>query len=191
MSIETEAIKTKAEKLAEKMNNITNSFIGKADVIDDMNVESEELESLVGEVVSTDEDKSLLSPSQALNLNMLVEDFKYVRNTLKTNADEGRRIISNVTLSILSFDEDTSLADKAMLISAFADVNKSVAVNMDLYLKTYKEISTILVQLDKINDTQDKINGVDNSDRPEKEINTTDIIKQLNSLTKNKRDNDA
>jgi len=186
-----EDVETRANQLKEKMNKITKNFSDKSETIDDMEVEGNELEDLVTDVID-DSDKQLeefgdsgrlITPTEALNLSTLIDDFKYVRNTLKTNADAGRRIIANVTLSILDFDTDSELSDKALLISAFADVNKCVAINMDLYLKTYKEISTILLQLNKIKDTQDDLNGGDKKPKKEKEINTSDLIKELNTIT--------
>lgn len=190
-----EDIKTKADQLAEKMNNITNSFSKNADCADEMTVEGDELLNLVNDVIDVsnkdvmavvdgNKNSGLVTRTEALNLKTLIDDFSYVRGMLKTNADAGRRIMANLTLSILNVDDDdehVELSDKALLISAFADINKSVAVNMDLYLKTYKEISTILLQLDKIKDTQDSITG-EKTDKPEKEINTCDLIKQLNTI---------
>lgn len=188
--MEIEDITTKADQLAAKMNKITASFTKNADTTDEMCVAGDELIDLVTEVVEKsdndmqcvdDVNKKLVTRSEALNLKTLVDDFSYVRNVLKTNADSGKRIIANLTLSILDFDEESDLANKALLITSFADINKSVAINMDLYLKTYKEISTILLQLDKIKDTQEKLSG-DESPRKEKEVNTTDLIKQLNTI---------
>ena len=185
-----EDIKGRAEELANKMNTITASFSENKELIEGMDVHGDELMCLVDNVLDKSDtevdavrcESGLVTQAEALNLEMLVEDFKYVRTTLKTNADAGRRIIANLTLSILDFDDETELADKALLVSAFADINKSVAVNMDLYLKTYKEISTILVQLDKIKDTENSLNSEPKGNKTEKEVNTLDLIKELNII---------
>lgn len=184
-----EDIAQKSNELSNRMNKITKQFAENNEMMVEMETNGDELVDLVSVTIDAS-DKSvseretadkLMTPTEALNLSMLIDDFKYVRTTLKTNADEGRRIITNVTLSILDFDEECELADKALLINAFAEVNKSIAVNMDLYLKTYKEIAGILVQLDKIKDTTEKITG-EKTERTEKVINTSDLISSLNEI---------
>lgn len=174
-----------SESLTDKIKQITSKFNKTADFLEDLDDTSNQLEEIVSDVMETSTD---IKPINALNLTMLIEDFKYVRHILKTNADAGRMIIQNVTESILNFDGDNddnnnSLADKALLISSFADINKSVAINMDLYLKTYKEISSILVHLSNIKDITSELNDEEpiKDKKKENEINTLDLIKQLNN----------
>lgn len=183
-----DAKKSKAEALAEKMNKLTEKFAEHVDFSDEMIVEGDELESTVTDLLSknykTDPRDSsnfntkLVSKQDAINLEMLLEDFKYVRNILRSNADDGRKILSSITMDIMAADPDDN--NKAILITSFADLNKSIAINMDLYLKTYKEISNILVQLDKI--TEKTVPHAKKDPKVIGEIDTTDIIKKLNKI---------
>lgn len=171
-----ETTKQKADILADRMNKITESFASNVEMTDGMIATGDDLSDVVSSAII--EPTNMIGKADAVNLETLLQDFKYVREVLKTNADSGRRIIENITLDIMG--GELVGAEKSLMIEAFASINKSIAVNMDLYLKSYKEISTILVQLDKIKDTQASING--DKPRVEKEINTVDIIKALKKL---------
>lgn len=180
---DTGAIKSKAEALSEKMNKLTSKFAEQTTLADDMYVQGEDVEDVVTDILdskysdtSSKSFNDIIPTQDAINLQMLLDDFKYVRGVLKSNADDGRKIISAVTLDIMAAED----ADKADLIKSFADLNKSIAVNMDLYLKTYKEISNILVQLDKIQDKTDPEGAGDRKQgKVVLEVNATDLIKKI------------
>lgn len=180
---DTSAIKSKAEALSEKMNKLTSKFAEQTTLADDMYLQGEDVEDVVTDILdskysdtSSKSFNDIIPTQDAINLQMLLDDFKYVRGVLKSNADDGRKIISAVTIDILSADE----SDKADLIKSFADLNKSIAINMDLYLKTYKEISNILVQLDKIRDKTNPEGAEDcKNGKVVLEVNATDLIKKI------------
>ena len=76
----------------------------------------------------------------------MVQDFKYVRESLKETTDNGRRVLQSVTLDLLSEDDES----RASLITSFAELNRAVADNMKLYMQSYKDISTVILNLDKV-----------------------------------------
>ena len=83
---------------------------------------------------------------ELINLQAMTEDFQYIRETLKETTDNGRRVLEKVTIDLLDSDEE----QRASLIMSFAELNAAVGKNMSLYMDSYKQISNVLVNLDKI-----------------------------------------
>lgn len=170
----------KADSLAAKMNRITEKFEMNLDAAEELEITGDDIIEFVEEKT---QDIKLYSEdvnaSEIINLNNMVEDFKYIRETLKENTENGRRVLNSITLDLLDGDDDK----RASLIMSFAELNKAVAENMKLYINSYKEISTILLNLDKIKkqeklDGPKTINNTVNINSTEA-ISTADLIKQL------------
>lgn len=182
----------KAQSLADKMNKLSQNF----DLADEMVIEADDIVGYVKEKTSALETvdvdnetgliaEEILTASEIINLSILVEDFKYIREVLKETADNGRRVLNSVTLDLLDSDDEK----RASLIISFAELNRAVCDNMKLYIQSYKEISTVLLNLDKIkkNDknsgdakninTVGTVNNV--TINTSEQISTADLIKQL------------
>ena len=167
--------KDKAESLADKMNKLSEKF-----------ELSTEMVLTGGDIVEFVEEKtqniSLLSedytPTEIINIQNMVDDFKYVRDTLKETTENGRRVLNSITLDLLDAEDDA----RASLIISFAELNKAVTDNMKLYVQSYKDISTTLLNLDKIKknegSTPKTINNTVNITAAEP-ISTVDLIRQL------------
>ena len=176
-------IKDKSESLADKMNRLTEKLVDNLDTADEMVLTGDDIVEYVEEKT---QDISLyeeggLPASEVINLENMVNDFKYVRETLKENTDNGRRVLNSVTYDLLDSDDDK----RASLIMSFAELNKAIADNMKLYIQGYKEISNILLNLDKIKKSQkleqpQTINNTLNINSTET-ISTTELIKKLSS----------
>jgi hypothetical protein len=171
-------IKDKSESLAKKMNQLTEKLVDNLDIADEMVLTGDDIVEFVDEktqdieLFETDE----LIP-EVISLNNMVEDFKYVRETLKENTDNGRRVLNSVTYDLLDSDDDK----RASLIMSFAELNKAVADNMKLYISSYKEISNVLLNLDKIKKSKiDQPKTVNNTLNITTEaVSTVDLIKKL------------
>lgn len=173
-------LKNKSESLAEKMNNITAKFTENLELADDMEIVGDDIIDYIQEKqeniqLYTEEVDSAV----VINLNNMVDDFKFVRETLKENTENGRKVLNAVTLDLLDTDDDK----RAQLILSFAELNKAVADNMKLYMQSYKDISNVLLNLDKIKkgeetNTTKTINNTVNVTTTEV-INTTNLIKKL------------
>ena len=165
--------KEKSETLAKKMNELTKKFTDNLDTADEMVVTGTDVEEYVGNELQT---VKILSPAEIINLENMVEDFKFVRETLKENAENGRRVLNKVTLDLLKQKDNKR---QASLITSFAELNKAVADNMKLYVISYKEISKVLVNLDRI--SKDKPKTVNNSltINQSEAVSTVDLIKEL------------
>ena len=150
----------KANALAKKMNELTQKFdlssemvISGDDIIEDVKKKTD--------IIDLSSDKPKIIPTidveieqefntslvlELVNLKAMVEDFQYIRETLKETTDNGRSVLNKVTIDLLDSDEE----GRASLILSFAELNAAVGKNMSLYLDSYKQISSVLVNLDKI-----------------------------------------
>jgi len=173
-------IKDKSESLAAKMNKLTEKFTENLDTAEEMTIVGDDIVDFVEEKTQDIELYSENFPaSEVISLTTMVDDFKYVRETLKENTDNGRRVLNSVTLDLLDSDDDK----RASLIMSFAELNKSIADNMKLYVSSYKEISNVLLNLDKIRKAQiaegpQTVNNTLNVNTTEA-ISTVDLIKKL------------
>ena len=168
--------KDKAESLAEKMNKLSEKF----ELAEEMTLTGSDIIEFVEEKTESIELFSDdISPTEIINLQNMVDDFKYVRDTLKETTDNGRRVLNSVTLDLLDSEDDK----RATLILSFAELNKAVGDNMKLYMQSYKDISTVLLNIDKIKKSVEKdspktINNTVNVNTIEP-ISTVDLIKKL------------
>lgn len=173
----------KSNSLAEKMNKLTKKF----ELAEELILDSDDIVDFVQEktldielFTSTNNIDPELTSADLINLNNMVEDFKYIRDTLRETTDNGRRVLNVVTLDLLESEDDK----RAQLIISFAELNRAVGDNMKLYMQSYKDISTVLLNLDKIKkaekDDKTKVNVTNNLNITNTEtISTADLIKKL------------
>lgn len=190
--------KQKADSVAEKMNKITEKFKANLDTADEMVLTGNDIEEYVEENTKdvelyTEPDEPTLA--QLVNLQNLLADFKYLRETLKENTDNGRKIINDLSVDILknglSFYDPEGGVNPAELVSAFAELNKALMENMKLYINSYKEMSNIIMNLEKIKNGELGKANVSNSinisnvntndDIQSSVVNVAELIKQLRS----------
>lgn len=182
----------KADKLAERMNALTERFRENLDISDEMQLTGKDLiqdiEVKVENVESETDDPDV---TELVNLKNLLNDFKYIRETLKNNTENGKQILNNICTDIISkpveLDGKTSMAD-AEMVASFAELNKALVDNMKLFIQSYKEISTIIMNLEKIKSgvlTKTPVNNTLNITNVDTEngkiISTADLIKELSS----------
>ena len=150
----------KANALAKKMNELTQKFdlssemvISGDDIIEDVKKKTD--------IIDLSSDKPKIIPTidveieqefntslvlELVNLKAMVEDFEYIRETLKETTDNGRSVLNKVTLDLLDSEDE----QRAPLITSFAELNAAVGKNMQLYMESYKNISVVLGNVDKI-----------------------------------------
>jgi hypothetical protein len=172
--------KEKSESLAEKMNRLTAKFADNIETAEEMVLTGDDIVEYVEEKTQDVQLYSEQLPvAEIINLNNLVNDFQFVRETLRENTENGRRVLNSVTLDLLDTEDDK----RASLIMSFAELNKAIADNMKLYIQGYKEISNVLLNLDKIQKAENAgapqtINNTLNINSTET-ISTVDLIKRL------------
>lgn len=168
----------KANALANKLNELTEKFnlsnemvLSGNDIIEDVKKKTElidlnsgtpKLNDTIEVEIEQEFNSSLVL--ELVNLKAMVEDFEYIRETLKETTDNGRRVLNKVTIDLLDSDDE----QRASLILSFAELNSAVGKNMSLYMDSYKQISNVLVNLDKI------IKNV-NKNKPTSVVNNTQV----------------
>lgn len=164
----------KAETLADKMKKITEKFSDNLDTADEMVLTGDDVLNSVEQNTKNPELYKESTTTEIINLDNMVSDFRYVRETLRENTDNGRRILNIITLDLLSEDADK---DRIELINSFAELNKAIAENMKLYIVAYKEISKTLLNIDNLKKVEKSPKDI----TPEtgQTVSTVDLIKQL------------
>ena len=180
----------KADKLAEKMNSLTERFKENLDISDEMQLTGSDLiQDIEVKVEDIEENTDEPDVAELVNLKNLLNDFKYIRETLKNNTDNGKHLLNSICADIMAkpteLDGKMTMAD-AEMVASFAELNKALVDNMKLFIQSYKEISTIIMNLEKIKSgvlTKNPINqtlNITNVDTSNGEIiSTADLIKQL------------
>lgn len=187
-TIDLKCTEDRANKLADKMNKITARFKENLDVADEMDVSGNDIieyaEDKTKDLPKNLDDASYL---ELINLNTLLKDFDYIRTTLRDNAEQGRAIIKTLGVDISASDPD-SLAE---LITSYAELNKSITDTLKLFVQAYKDISTIITNLEKVksgfNKTTNNLSITNISDNPsglDIVSTTADIIKQIKEHNK-------
>lgn len=185
----------KANSLANKLNELTAKFnlseemvISGEDIIEDVKKKTDIID-LSGKVKVTKPVDAEIEPEfnsaivlELVNLQAMVEDFQYIRETLKETTDNGRRVLNKVTIDLLDTEEDR----RAALITSFAELNSAVGKNMSLYMDSYKQISNVLVNLDKIikntnsrTPTNSVVNNTQVNITSTEQISTADLLNKL------------
>ena len=140
----------RAEALSKKMNKITEKLKENLDIADDLDIQADDIIDYVGSSVSELPNNVENLPQEnyldLINLNILLEDFAYIRNTLKTNSDNGQKIVNVITTDIMASGPE-ELAEK---IAAYSELNRSLTDSMKLFIQAYKDISSIILNLEKV-----------------------------------------
>ena len=184
----------KANALANKLNILTEKFnlsnemvLSGDDIIEDVKKKTDLIELNSGvpklnETIEVDIEQEFNTSLvlELVNLKAMVEDFEYIRETLKETTNNGRRVLNKVTIDLLDSDED----QRASLILSFAELNSAVGKNMSLYMDSYKQISTVLVNLDKIIKNVNKTKPANVVNNTQVNISSTEQISTAELLNK-------
>lgn len=186
--IDLKCTEDRANTLADKMNKITARFKENLDSAEEMDLTGNDIieyaEEKTADLPKNLDDASYL---ELINLNTLLQDFDYIRRTLRENADQGRGIIKTLGIDISASDPDSLAA----LITSYAELNKSITDTLKLFVQAYKDISTIITNLEKVksgfNKTTNNLNITnisDNQNGLDIVSTTADIIKQIKEHNK-------
>lgn len=197
----------KADSLAKRMNKLTDTLMSNIQVAEDMHIAGQDVIDMVEAqtidvpLLSTDTGDSHQNLMELINLQNLLSDFKYLRDTLRENTDNGRKILNLSTTEILEgsssdlgdpeFGGISEAENKVNLINAYATLNRTITDSLKLYVSAYKEISNIILNLEKVKTNQltNQTNTTNNtlvlnSESKTQSISTNDLIKQLSKLGK-------
>lgn len=195
--------RAKAETISKRMNKLTNTLMSNIKTSDEMQLVGNDVVQMVEQTTkdiplySSGSNKSDLILTDLINLQNLLEDFKYIRDTLRENTDNGRKILNFTTANVLDGsnvdlgDENTGISaaeNQTNLIASYATLNHSITESLKLYVTAYKEISNIIMNLEKVKTSQLSDKTVNNTLVVQagntETISTKDLLKQLQSLKK-------
>ena len=163
-----------SEKFAEKISNAQDLIVAGDDLVLDTNSVVNEIESLPAYEFNLD-----LLP-QILNLENMMSDVKYIRESLKENTDLAMKLLKTISGEI-------EFEPNAELLASYSQLSATLTENMKLFLACYKDVSNILINISKLvknkNDKNDKktTNITINTDSTEIK-STAELIKQLSQL---------
>lgn len=181
------------ESLSNTINRLNQTFAQAEQVCSDEVVEFlEEKQGVIRSISESSETKDiiidgevLLSRAQVINLQMMVDDYKEVREVLLETTRNGRKILDNLTLSLMDGDDESRADD----ISAYSSLVSTINQSVKILASSYKDISSVLLNLDKLDKPSPKnltINGDVNLNTQNTQnnqiISTTDLIKKLRSF---------
>lgn len=166
------------ERVNDKMNKITQEITKNIKVSEDILTTTQELEDylkekqvLVPELVdhneqSQDAKNPVLAPVQEIaanvvDINAMREDFFYMRQMLRNTTESSKRVLESITEELTLSDSE----NRAGLVLAYSELNKAQIESVKLFMQSYREVSTILVNLAKVSNS-----GVPNT------VHTTNVL---------------
>lgn len=176
------ALQDKANSLADRMNRLT----AKLNLSEELLVQGSDIVDFVEEKTKTIELYQNPSYADIMNIQIMTEDFKYVRETLREVTDNARRVQNAITLELI----DTDSEKRAALVVSFAELSKAITDAQKLYVDSYRQMSNTLLNLDKIKkaDPPPPSNVTNNLHIHGTEtVSTFDLIAALQSRANNKQ----
>lgn len=186
----------KFEHLNAKMNRITMELTKNVEISDEILTSTEELESYLstsqskevsGELILPNEtddpdSKRTLAPvteiaANVVDVQAMIDDFTYMRRMLRETTENSRRVLQSVTEELIMSDGES----RAGLVMAYSELNKAQIESVKLFMQSYKEVSTILVNLTKVNNTGPQTIHTTNvlNIEDKSHISSADIINRL------------
>lgn len=154
----------KLEAVTNKMNRITQEFAKSVGLSEEMIVSTQELGEYLGSkqskelvqslVPSIENEGKTLAPvteiaASVVNVQAMIDDFSYMREMLRETTHNSRRVLNSITEELMLSDVES----QASLVMAYGELNKAQIESVKLFINSYKEISTILVNLAKVHNS--------------------------------------
>jgi hypothetical protein len=172
--MEFDAQRQKTEALTKKINSISKVFDQAEDVC------SEDIQEFVQEktkdVVLHKED---YHPIDVVTLEIMAQDFQHSREVLEETIDNGRRVLSVATLTLMDADEESKAGDTM----AFAELTTAVLNGIKVQSQLYKDFSSVLLNLKKLKEGEGPGKVTNNvTINTNETISTVDLIAQLKDV---------
>ena len=104
----------------------------------------------------------------------MVEDVKFIRNTLRESTETSKKLLKSISTEI-------EIEPDARMLQGYAEISGTVTECMKIHLQCYKEMSNILLNLAKVKNNQPKTVTNINIEAEHKSISTVDLIKELSN----------
>ena len=134
----------------------------------------------VQEVIDTEvkvivENSKDYHPVDVMSLEAMADDFKFSRELLKNAIYNGKLVLDKATQDLLLSDDDS----KASSTMAFAELTTAVLNGIKVHSQLYKDFSTVLLNIKKINTMDNPIHNITNNLNVTDNISTVDLIARL------------
>lgn len=174
-----DAVQDKANSLADRMNRLTE----KLNLSEELLVQGSDIVDFVEEKTKTIELYQNPSYADIMNIQIMTDDFKYVRETLREVTDNARRVQNAITLELI----DTDSEKRAALVVSFAELSKAITDAQKLYVDSYRQMSNTLLNLDKIKKADTGLSNVTNNlhIHGTETVSTFDLIAALQARATN------
>ena len=160
------------DNIAEKIKEISAKF----DLAETLVNDTEILQETVEEIK---EQKQEYNPIDVMSLEIMAEDFSFSRKTLKESITFGRKVLEEATKDLLLAEGK----NKANNTLAFAELTTAVLNGVKVHSQLYKDFSTVLLNIKKINENKKDNISVTNNLNVTESISTTDLIERLKKST--------
>ena len=89
--------------------------------------------------------------SSTMNIDSMVEDFEYMRRSLRDTTDTTKRILGTITSKLEDLDGfEADAGERTQLVMSFTELNRTQLEGIRLFMQSYKDISSILTNFAKI-----------------------------------------
>jgi hypothetical protein len=158
-----EAKEAKASNLAEQLNNFNKVFnqtdqVTSNEIVEFIDAKSGEVNSL-SDGGSKDillDGEVLISRADVIKLQVMVDDYKEVREVLLDTTRNGQKILDGLTLDLMDFEDGDS---KSEIVNAYANLVGKVNQSVKILASAYKDISSVLINLDKLDKSAKEKDG--------------------------------
>lgn len=177
----------KFESINNRMNRITEELHKNIGLSEELLTTTDEIAEILTqppqsvEVIPTE--TSELQPINELAATVvdsgaMMEDFAYMRQRLRETTENNKRVLESVTEELIHSDGES----RAGLVMAYSELNKAQLDGMRLFMQSYKEVSSILVNLAKVQNSGTPNNSYTTnvlSIEGSENVNVSDIVKRL------------
>jgi hypothetical protein len=170
----TSSKSSKSQSAADKIKAISAKF----DLADEL-ISADVVATLDSEVQEVVKNKQDYNPIDVMSLETMSQDFSFSRETLKESIVYGRKVLEMATQDLLLAEGDKKSGNTI----AFAELTTAVLNGVKTYSQLYKDFSTVLLNIKKIN-TSDTPDTVNNTVNIIEDISTVDLIERLKDADK-------
>lgn len=156
------------QALKDKLNKITDKLSEQLDVAADISVQTDDVAGYVADLTSRPENYL-----DAFSIATLLQDFSFIRESLRANTTAGKNLLNSLSTDIAMMEAQ----ELAHLVDSFAELNRSITDSLKLYVQAYKDLSNILVTLQRSNTSSEIVPKVQNNTAIV--MDTSAILKRL------------
>ena len=168
--------------LTAKFNKISEKISKDLDIVEDISVKGNDIIDYVQSDVLPEMEKHPENYREVFDLTTLLQDFNFIRETLRENVTCGKNLLVSVAADAKCMES----AEMAQLVDSFADLNRSITDNLKLYVQAYKDLSNIVINMERsqaqtVGTSADSSQG---ANKLELVIDTKSILENLRNKNK-------